>query len=370
MTSRRRRPIGLLLFLLLAAALAVPKLISLNGADSSAAVGTRPASAEVSVQAVEVVPTRLEERLRTTGTIRAAEQIDLVSEIAGKVERILFEEGRRVKRGELLLKIDDAEQRAAKTRVEYQLELAEQRERRQKQLLAEGVISQQDYDGVLSEVNVLEAERELLEARQQKSEIRAPFSGIIGLRYVSVGSYLTPATLIATLQAVDRVKLDFSVPEKYAAIVAPGAEVAFTVKSSDRPFRGRIVAIEPEIDSETRSLLVRAECVNSDGLLWPGGFADVELVVRQVDDALAVPSLAVLPELGGKKVFVVEDGRAQPRPVETGIRTDDRVEILRGLESGERVIVSGLQQLKTGTEVRVVPGPAAEPDATSALESP
>ena len=352
MNRPKKRPYGLLLFLLLGGGLVVSKWLPEH---SSASVQT--AEPEVSdvlrVEAVEVVPRLLEEHLQTSGTVRASEQVELVSEVAGKVEEILFEEGARVRQGELLLKIDDDELTARRTQLQFQLELAEQREARQRQLLAEGVISQQDYERSLSEFNVLKAELEVLGTQLRKTELRAPFSGAIGLRWTSVGAYLTPNTRVANLQVLDPVLIDFSVPEKYAAIIQPGREVEFRVKSTDRPFTGRITAIEPAIDSSTRSLLVRARCANPDRWLWPGAFADVELVVRRIENALTVPSIAVLTESGGKKVFLYEEGKAVERQVETGIRTADQVQIVDGLEAGEKVIQTGLQRLRPGLEVEL-----------------
>ncbi len=344
-----RRSVGLILFLVIAI-LAVPKLVSLGSGTAPPPLPLQPPE-KLPVKSFKLVPEPLEERLATTGTIRADEHVELVSEVAGKVSAIHFQEGSRVVQGQLLLAIDDTEIRAQQARVVHQLELAEQREKRQRELLEQGVISQQDYDSVYSELQVLQAEQQLWEARQVKTQIRAPFAGVIGLRYVSAGSYLTPQTLIATLQALDMVKIDFSVPEKYTSAVVPGREIAFRVKSKDQPFRGVITAIEPNVDSGTRSLTLRARCANPDHLLWPGAFADVELVVRRIEGALSVPSIAVIPELGGKKVFVVQNGVARERQVETGIRTADRVQILRGLAAGDEVIISGLQRLRSETAV-------------------
>lgn len=352
-----RRLFGLLLVLGLAAVLLAPRLLSnagqrQDGVDRGDPGVDAPAVTQALRVTVErTVPEELVERLSTTGTVRANEQVEIVSEIAGKVERILFEEGRPVAAGQRLLVIDDSELRAARERAAFRLELAERRETRQAELLQEGVISQDDYDLALNQLNVLRAELRVIDAQLVKTEIRAPFAGVIGLRQVSPGSYLSPQTRIATLQDLDAVKLDFSVPEKYAARMRPGNEVAFFVKGSESEFRGVIYAVEPSVDADTRSLLVRARCANPGRLLIPGAFADVRLVVERLADALTVPAIAVIPELGGKKVFVYEDGRARPRQVTTGIRTDERVQVVSGLEPGELVITSAIQQLRPELEV-------------------
>jgi membrane fusion protein (multidrug efflux system) len=189
-----------------------------------------------------------------------------------------------------------------------------------------------------------------------KTKIHAPFGGIVGLRDVSVGSYLTPQTRIATLQDVNPVKIDFSVPEKYVRHLRTGVDIQFRTKGSEEAHTGTITAVEPLVDLETRSLTIRATSPNPDGALVPGAFADVEIVVRRIEGALAVPNRAVIPELGGKKVFVYADGEAETRPIETGLRTAELIEVTRGLEPNDRVIVSALQRLRPGLAVQMEGG--------------
>jgi membrane fusion protein (multidrug efflux system) len=342
--------------------IAAPKLLELRRA-STVRMSTSRAETTLRVRAHRVEPRELTERLSTTGTVRANEQVEIVSEISGKISSIHFDEGSRVSAGQLLLKIDDSELLAERQRALYRVELAERDEARQKQLLEDGVIAREAYDVALGELNVLRAELQLIEAQLLKTEIRAPFNGVIGLRWVSPGSYLSSQTRIASLKDLDPVKLDFTVPEKYSALMQVGDLISFTVGSSDRSFDGTIYAVEPGIDASTRSLRVRARCPNRDGALVPGAFANVELVLRTVAGALTVPSIAVVPELGGKKVFVYEDGSAQPRSVETGIRSDTEVEVTRGLVEGDLVITTGLLQLQPGVAVEVE---AFEEDAGSA----
>jgi len=335
---------------LIAGILIVPRFLDRRNVAS----GPPPAPATAGPLRVDVLtvePRTLSERLATTGTVRANESVDLVSEIAGVAQSIRFVEGQPVEAGELLVKIDDSELQAQRDRVLHRLRLAELREQRQRELREQGVVSEQEYDLVDSERNVLRAELRLIEATLAKTEIRAPFSGVVGLRYVSEGSLLSPQTRIATLQDLDPAKIDFTLPERYAGLVRPGGSIEFRVKGIDRAFRAEVYAVEPRISAETRSLIVRARTPNPRHALLPGAFADVSLVVNEVENALAVPSLAVVPELGGKKVFVVEDGLAQPRRVETGIRGETEVQITAGLEPGDRVIVSAIQRLQPGLPV-------------------
>ena len=219
MSSLPRRAVGVLVGLAIIAVIAAPKLLELR--RKSAAVPASPDETVLSVRAHRVAPEELTERLSTTGTVRANEEVELVSEISGKISSIHFDEGTRVAKGQLLVKIDDSELVAERQRALYRVELAELDEARQQQLFDDGVISREAYDVALGELNVLRAELQLIEAQLLKTEIRAPFDGVIGLRWVSPGDYLSSQTRIASLNDLDPVKLDFSVPEKYSALTPP-----------------------------------------------------------------------------------------------------------------------------------------------------
>jgi membrane fusion protein (multidrug efflux system) len=351
MSIRPRTLIYVALAAVLVAGALIPRLLSSRPRGPATRGPSAPQA--IAVQVVTVEPQTLTERLSTTGTVRANENVELVAEISGKVAAIHFREGRRVSSGELLLEIDDTQLRAERERAVHRVSLAERSEARQRRLLEDGLTSQEEYDFAQSELNVLRSELELAEGRLVKTRIQAPFGGIIGLREVSVGSYLTPQTRIATLQDVNPVKIDFSVPEKHVLHLAAGATIQFRTRGSDEPHTGTIVAVEPLVDRETRSLTVRARSPNPDGGLVPGAFADVEIVARRIEGALAVPSRAIIPELGGKKVFVYENGEAQPRAVETGLRTAELVEVTTGLEPGDRVIVTAIQRLRPGLPVEI-----------------
>jgi membrane fusion protein (multidrug efflux system) len=336
----------------------IPRLLSSSATPGGSPDAAGESETTLGVEVVTLEPRLLVESLASTGTVRADEEIQLVSEIAGKVVAIEFREGSRVGAGDLLLKIDDTELIAERDRAAFRVELAERAEARQRRLLDEGLVSQQEYDFALNELNVLRAELTLTEAQLVKTELRAPFSGLIGLREVSLGAYLTPQRNIATLQKVDTVKIDFSIPERYAGLVHVGDSVRFRTRSRSEAHEGTVIAIEPRVDLATRSLTLRARSANPDGSLVPGAFADVDFAVRSIDDALTVPSRAVIPELGGKKVFVVEGGHASERHIETGLRTEDLLQITKGVEPGDRVIVSAIQRLREGLPVEIIEGPA------------
>lgn len=298
-------------------------------------------------------PQALDTRIRATGSIIANEEVDLKTETAGKIIGIYFKEGTRVRKGELLAKINDAELQASLIRAESQEKLAADKEQRRRVLFEKNNISPEDYEVTLNELKSLQAEVKLIKARIAKAEVRAPFDGYVGLRYVSEGSYVSTDTRIATLQDVNQVKLDFSIPERYANDVRRGQSVLFRVTGNDRAYSGRIYAIEPKIDLNTRTVQLRAICPNPEGRIIPGSFAEVELVLGETPDALLVPTEALIPELGGQKLYVVRDGKAVPLMVETGIRTDRNVQITKGLAINDTVITSGTLQIRPGMPVQI-----------------
>jgi len=330
--------------------LAIPK-----PPDSSASSGGGggQGDAPTGVNATVLRPGVVTERLRTSGTLRADESVELTAEAGGKITDIRFEEGSRVQKGDLLVQINDAELQAEKKRLEHQLQLATDRAERQKRLLAEGGVSQETYDATVNEVEVLKADLALVEAQIEKKKVRAPFSGVVGLRQVSEGAYVTPQTAISTLQRINPIKVDFSVSEQYASLVGPGQEIAFTVRSMDRRQEGTVYATSSQINPNTRTLQLRARAPNPDGALRPGMFAEVTVTLGTIDDATVVPSFAVVPTLDGQRVFLVENGKAQPRNVSVGTRTDSTVQVTKGLALGDTVITSGIQDLRAGLPVRV-----------------
>ncbi len=331
--------------------LAWPKLRAAAGSDGGAE-GSGEA-APTRVEAVVVRPTTVADRLRVTGTLRADEAVRLTSEASGKVTGIFFDEGTRVAKGALLLTVNRAELEAQRARLGHRLTLARQQAERQRALLAEGGASQETVDRAVNDVRVLEAEEALLAAQIALREVRAPFAGTIGLRQVSEGAYLEPATLIATLQRLDPIKVDFAVPERYAGRVAVGQTLTFVVRGTDAAQAARVYALDPALDPATRTLRLRARASNPGARLRPGAFADVTLTLGAVDSALVVPSFAVLPALGTQRVFVAEGGQATPRNVTLGVRTDSTVQITSGLAPGDTVLTSNIQDLRAGLPVRV-----------------
>ena len=268
------------------AALAYPKIRPLfDSSDMNAQNGFTASSQAIEVEAVEVAPEQIDDQIYSSGTIQANEVVELSAETSGIVTDIYIEEGSEVEEGDLLLKINDSELQAEKQRAEFRLSLAEQHEERQRRLLERGGISQDDYDATLNEVNVLRSELRLINARIDKTELRAPFSGVIGLKYISKGSFIGPDTRIASLQELSPLKTDFSVPERYINRVTVGELISFTAQGVDSTFSGEVYAIEPRINTQTRTLQIRAISENEDRILFPGAFANIQLILEEICNA-------------------------------------------------------------------------------------
>ena len=332
------------------ALLIIPKLGSAgNSADPRGFAGAGP----VPVKAHILKPQRLDNNVITTGTLLANESVELKSETAGKVVKILFKEGSRVNKGDLLLKINDEELQAQLLGAKSALNLAEDNMARAKKLLEKQGISQQDYDAAANDLNVKKANLDLVKAQLDKTEIKAPFEGIIGLKYVSEGSFINSSTVIASLQDIDPVKIDFSIPEKYAGFVHIGDKIKFSVAGSGNSYSGTVFAIEPKIDETTRTLKIRAISPNTRGEILPGAFADVTLILKEIPDALMIPTQAIIPILKGQKVYLCRNGVVAQVEVKTGIRTDTEVQITEGLNPKDTVITTGILQLAPGMPVKI-----------------
>ena len=310
-------------------------------------------SSALSVEGYLVVPESFRETIYTTGNVLADEEIYIRPEASGRITGIYFEEDSEVRTGDLLVKLNDAELQQELRRISYQINLARIREQRQKELLSRNAIAQEDYDIALNERNTLKAQSDRVQAQIDKMEIRAPFDGIIGLQEVSAGSYVTPEVVISSLQKIDRVKIEFSIPERYRPAVQRDQTIRFQVEGSEVMKEGRIYALQPRVDRETRTLRMRALADNPDMTILPGAFARVEVDLSEVSDALLIPSEALVPEMTGYSVFVYEDGRVHARDVRIGTRTDRKVLISEGLAPQDTVITTGLLQVRDGMPVHL-----------------
>jgi membrane fusion protein (multidrug efflux system) len=314
----------------------------------AASAGYNP---RIPVSGTVINPERIDNKISVTGSIQANEWVELKSEISGLVEKIHFKEGVPVNQGDLLVSLDDDEILAQLEKMKYTQKLMQEREFRERSLLEKEAISQEEYDIALTELNTVASDIKILQSQYRKTKIRAPFKGIVGLRQISVGSYLTPNEPIVSIYSINPVKIDFSIPEKYSNKVQVGDKIRFLTDAMESPASGEIYAIEPQVDDETRTLRMRALSPNPQGSLLPGQFAKVELIFSSMDQALMVPTEAIIPELGGHKVFISRRGVVESVPVEVGIRTESTVQVLSGLQPKDTVITSGILQIRPGSNV-------------------
>ncbi|NUM30990.1 MAG: efflux RND transporter periplasmic adaptor subunit [Bacteroidetes bacterium] len=327
--------------------------ISPNDENEKKSSGKQGFHQENSVTVYIVKPQQLSNNVSATGTLIANEEAILTPEISGKVVFLNMKEGKKVSKGELLVKINDTEYRAQLSKIELQIKINEEKLNRQKQLLSIKGISQEDFDITLNMYNSSKADLEFINAQIAKTEIRAPFSGIIGLRYISEGSYVSPTSRIASIQQLNPIKIDFSIPEKYVEIVKVGDIIQFNVEGSNIKHNARVYAIEPKVDLNTRTLQLRAIAENNNNLL-PGSFAKIDLPLAKIENALMIPTEAIIPVLKGKTVFAYRNGKAEQIKVETGIRTDTKIQIVSGLQIGDSIITTGIMQLRNGSPVKVI----------------
>jgi membrane fusion protein (multidrug efflux system) len=307
----------------------------------------------VSVEGVVVIPSLIENKINTTGTILANEEVEIRSEVSGRIVSVNFQEGAVVKKGDLLVKINDEDLKAQLKKLTAEKSLAREDVYRKTKLLELAAISQEEMDVAHNQLSVLEAEIELVKSQISKTEIFAPFSGQIGLRYASPGGFASPTMLIARMMDTDPVKIEFAVPEKYLGKIGEGTEISFRTANLDSTFTGQVYAVDPRIDPSTRSMTVRAKCSNNEKLIFPGAFARIEIIIGKLPEALVVPSEAIVPDIRGEKLFIRENGMVKVVYVTIGIRTERKVQISEGIKPGDTVITTGLLQLREKMKVEV-----------------
>ena len=299
--------------------------------------------------------------LSAVGTLQSDESVVVSTEIAGRVERIAFKEGEQVEAGQVLLRLDDSVLKAELDRSAASLGLSQANYKRAETLLKDRAISERERDEAYAKWQLDEATLRLAEANRAKTVIRAPFTGRLGLRNVSPGSYLRPGDSIVTLDAIDPIKVDFRVPEGFARQVKFGQTLQVNVDAvPGRTFSGEVIAISPQLDAQGRSILLRARLANEEKLLNPGMFARVTLVLEERTEALMVPEEALIAQGESQLVYKVVDGKVEESPVKLGIRQKGRVEILEGVQAGDTVITAGHLKVRPGMPVTVLPAVAAD----------
>ena len=330
------------------------------GAERAMAGAARPARearAELTAEGFTIATETVRETVPTLGTLLANESVNIVAESARRVLAIHVEEGSLVGKGALLFKLDDATLRADLMRLEGRHALAAANEARLRSLVAQKLVADQDYDRAQSELKAIVGEMEVLKVAIGQTEIRAPFAGRVGLRRVSPGAYVNTNTVLTTLTDISQLKLDFTLPERYSAEVMKGQTFNFKVEGRGETYVGRVVAVEPGIDTSTRSVIVRGVVPNPGGRLTPGASASVEFEVRSAEGIL-IPSRALVPSIKGHSVFVLKDGKAMEREVTIGVRTPESVQIVSGLNRGDVILTSNLLRLRPGIPVKLEGGAA------------
>lgn len=296
---------------------------------------------------------KLNDVIEIPGSLMANETTEIHPEISGRLVQLNIAEGRFVSKGALLAKIYDGDLQAQLKKSQVQLEIAKTNEERSAQLLKIQGISKSDYDASLLNVNNIKADIEITQANITKTEIRAPFDGKLGLKNISPGAFITPTTIITTISQLNKLKLQFSIPEKYGAEIKNGQHVSFTVNGSSKTFSAAVMATETSIDLDTRSLTIRALSQDKDPALIPGTFANVQMVLGVNPNAIMIPNIAVIPQGRNKQVFVFKNNKAVTMNITTGTRDSANVEVLTGLIPGDTLITSGLLFLRPGSDVKL-----------------
>ncbi|HEX6915140.1 MAG TPA: efflux RND transporter periplasmic adaptor subunit [Chitinophagaceae bacterium] len=287
--------------------------------------------------------------VEANGTVVANETTELHPEVSGRLTYLNIPEGRSVARGTILARINDADLQAQLAKLRAQLALAEKTEERLRKLLEVEGINRADYDVAVNQVNTLRADIGVVQANISRTIVRAPFSGTIGLRKVSPGAYVTPQTVLATIQQVNRSKIDFTLPEAYAATVSKGKTLAVEVNGEKR--RATILAVEPQVNTATRNLTVRA--IVENGVINPGSFVKVMIDAGSRANTILIPSSAIIPDAKSKKVIVAKNGKGVMTSIETGLRTAGGVEVLSGLNQGDSVVVTGVLYVRPTSAIKV-----------------
>jgi membrane fusion protein (multidrug efflux system) len=319
----------------------------------------------VAVVAVPVSAAKIDFEIEALGTARANESVEVTAKVVNQVAAVRFTEGQQVRRGDVLVELDSEQERADLAAAEAALAESRSLYRRSRELYSTKVLSDSQIEQIEATYKANEARVASARARVADTVIRAPFDGRVGLRRVSVGSLISPGTVITTLDDTSTIKLDFTIPETFLAAVQPGLEItARSVAFPDDRFAGKVASIDSRVDPATRAVTVRAMLPNPRGLLKPGMFLTVRLSRGEID-ALLVPEQALVPEQGDVFVFVVQGESVAKRKIRLGQRRVGDVQVVEGLAPGELVVTEGTQKLRDGAAVTLQPAAAAPGAAQS-----
>lgn len=308
-----------------------------------------PLNVNVKVLAYET----LQDIFRTKGVLMPDEEVNLSFETSGKITQIHFREGAQVRKGELLAKVNDSPLRAELKKLEAQLPLAQERVFRQKSLLAKDAVSQEAFESVSTELDKLHADVELVKARIAQTELRAPFDGVVGLRFVSEGAYASPSLVVSTLTKISPLKIEFSVNERQANDIKAGTRLNFSIENDLNSYEATVYAIESKLDEKTLSLKARALYANPGGRLKPGRSANIEIRLSEINNAIVIPAISSIAEMGRDLVYVYKNGTAHQVQIKKGMRTASSVQVTDGLQVGDTLITSGVMQLRDDMSVTI-----------------
>ena len=330
----------------------IPVFVACNAKKQAGAAGPRQ-QGPILADGFVVQPQSVSENVEVPGTLLPQEETQIRAEVSGRVIKLDIPEGAMIPKGKLLVKLFDGDLQAQLNKLQVQLKIAEKTEERQGELLKISGISQQDYDLATLDVENLRADIMATQIAISKTEIRAPYAGQLGLRNISPGAYISPADIITSIRQVDDLKLEFAVPEKYAKNISKGYHVGFRVDGGSQLHNASVIATENSVDETTRTLKVRALVTESHPELVAGAFARVNLQLGRSDNALMIPTQAVIPQARNKEVILYRGDSIQFKVVETGIRDSAYVQIISGLQAGDTVVISGLMAIRPNSKVKI-----------------
>lgn len=343
-----------LLLIVILALIFVPKFSGGNKQPADNKPNQNQQNQQISVEGFVIKTSVLDNDIKAIGNIRANEEAEIRSEVSRKIRGIYFKEGSYIGRGRTLFKLDSDDLTAKLRRQQVDERLAITKLEREKQLLEKGLTSQAEYDVLETTLEQIRADISITRIDISKTYVRAPFSGIIGLRNVSSGAYVTPQTVLTTMQDVSRVKIDFSIPEKYIYLFEKGQKIRFKVEGIQEEFEAEVYASEPKVENNTRTLVLRAVTNNPGKKLMPGTFANVTFLISENKDAMMIPTEALIPKLKGQSVYVVREGKAILTDVDIGERTETMIQLISdNIKPGDTVVTTNILRIRDKMPVKV-----------------
>jgi len=292
----------------------------------------------------------IENKIEVNGLVLANESVEIHPEVSGRLISLNMPDGAMIQQGTILAKINDADLQAQLLKSNTQLSLAVKNEERLNKLLQINGVNQADYDVAINAVNNIKADIEIIKAQIDKTIIKAPFTGKLGLRMVSPGAYVNPQFVMATLQQTNQLKIDFAVPEMYGSLIQKGKSIK-VIADNNQEFIATITAEESQVNATTGNIKVRA--ILQQGNLKPGGFVKIQLDAGNGKQSIMVPTNAIIPDANSKKIIVVKDGKGEMVKIKIGLRNAYGVEVTDGLNPGDSIVVTGVLFVKSGKPVKV-----------------